>query len=123
MSINNLKIMTKMAIDKNVIKSLFEIYNILKEDKQFNLLKYVKMMRSFIKGEKIVNHGDKYILSTFLPPFPSKSFIQNILAVDEPNNIFTKQIYTKRTAPISMYLCITNKCPNNCLYCSAKIEK
>lgn len=120
MSINNLRIMTKMAIDKNVLKSLLEIYNILKEDKQFNLLKYIKMMRGILKGEKIVKHQDKYILSTFFPPFPSKSFIQNILAVDEPTNIFTKQIYAKRTAPISMYLCITNKCTNNCLYCSAK---
>lgn len=109
-----------MAVDKNVLKSLIEIYNILKEDKQFNILKYIKMMRFFLKGEKIIKHQDMYILSTFLPPFPSESFKQNILAVDEPKNIFTKQIYAKRTAPISMYLCITNKCPNNCLYCSAK---
>ncbi|MEW9095355.1 MAG: radical SAM protein [Clostridiaceae bacterium] len=120
MSINNLKIMTKMAMDKNVLKSLLEIYNILKEDKQFTLLKYIKMMKGILKGEKLVKHEDKYLLSTFFPPFPSKSFIQNILAVDEPINIFTKQIYAKRTAPISMYLCITNKCPNNCLYCSSK---
>lgn len=123
MSINNFKIMSQMAIDKNVIRSIFDIYNILKEDKHFNLIKYIKMMRSFIKGEKLVKHEDKYILSTFLPPFPSKSFIQNVLAVDEPKNIFTKQIYAKRTAPISMYLCITHKCPNNCLYCSAKSRK
>lgn len=109
-----------MAIDKNVIRSIFDIYNILREDKQFNLLKYIKMMRSFIKGEKLVKNEDKYILSTFLPPFPSKSFVQNVLAVHEPKNIFTKQIYAERTAPISMYLCITHKCPNNCVYCSAK---
>ncbi|MBU5484248.1 radical SAM protein [Clostridium sp. MSJ-11] len=120
MNINNLKIMTKMAMDKNVLKSLLEIYNILKEDKQFTLLKYIKMMKGILKGEKLVKYQGKYLLSTFFPPFPSKSFIQNILAVDEPINIFTKQIYAKRTAPISMYLCITNKCPNNCVYCSAK---
>ena len=120
MSINNLKIMAKMTIDKNVLKSLLEIYNILREDEKFTLLKYIKMMNGILKGEKLVKHEDKYILSTFFPPFPSKSFIQNILAVDEPINIFTKQMYAERTAPISMYLCITNKCPNNCLYCSAK---
>lgn len=120
MSINNLRIMTKMAIDKNVLKSLLQIYDILKEDEKFTLLKYIKMMNGILKGEKIVKHQEKYILSTFFPPFPSKSFIQNILAVDEPINIFTKQMYAERTAPISMYLYITNKCPNNCLYCSAK---
>lgn len=120
MSFNNFKIMAQMAVDKNVLKCLVEVFNILKEDKKFNLLKYIKMMRSILIGEKIVKHQDKYILSTFFPPFPSKSFIQNILAVDEPINIFTKQIFAKRIAPISIYLCITNKCPNNCLYCSAK---
>lgn len=120
MSFNNFKIMSQMAVDKNVLKCLVEVFNILKEDKKFNLLKYIKMMRSILNGEKIVKHQDKYIISTFFPPFPSKSFIQNILSVDEPINIFTKQIFAKRIAPISIYLCITNKCPNNCLYCSAK---
>ncbi|WP_160689875.1 radical SAM protein [Clostridium sp. C2-6-12] len=120
MSFNNFKIISQMAVDKNVLKCLVEVFNILKEDKKFNLLKYIKMMRSILNGEKIVKHQDKYIISTFFPPFPSKSFIQNILSVDEPINIFTKQIFAKRIAPISIYLCITNKCPNNCLYCSAK---
>lgn len=120
MSINNLIMIGKMAVDKNVLKSLLENYNILKEDKKFNLVKYIKMMVFFLKGEKIVNHEDKYILSTFMPPFPSQSFKQNILAVQGKTNIFTKQIYAERSAPISMYLCITNKCPNNCVYCSAK---
>lgn len=120
MSFNNFKIICQMAFDKNVLRCLVEVFNILKEDKKFNLFKYIKMMRSILNGEKIVKHKDKYILSTFFPPFPSKSFIQNILSVDEPINIFTKQIFAKRIAPISIYLCITNKCPNNCLYCSAK---
>lgn len=105
MSINNLKIIGKMAADKNVLKSLLENYNILKEDKKFNLLKYIKMMVFFLKGEKIVNHEDKYILSTFLPPFPSQSFNQNVLAIQGEKNIFTKQVYVERSAPISMYLC------------------
>lgn len=120
MSINNFKLISTMAIDINVLKSLIEVYKILNEDKHFTLLKYIKMMRGILKGEKIVKHEDKYILSTFFPPFPSKSFIQNILAVEEPINIFTQQIYAKRSAPISMYIGITNKCPNNCVYCSAK---
>lgn len=120
MSINNLKVMLNMAVNMKVLKSLIEIFNILKADKHFNLVKYIKMMTGILKGEKLVKHQDKYILSTFFPPFPTKSFIQNILAVEGDSNIFTKQIYAKRTAPISMYLCITNKCPNNCVYCSAK---
>lgn len=123
MNNNNIKMFLAMAIDKNVLKALIDIYTILKEDKSFTIFKYIKMMKGILSGEKIVKHEDKYILSTFFPPFPSRSFIENILAVDEPTNVFTKQIYAKRTAPISIYLCITNKCPNNCVYCSSKNRK
>lgn len=109
-----------MAFDKNVIKSLYKTYILFKEDKNFNLIKYIKLMTSMIKGEKIVRFEDKYIISPFLPPFPSKAFDANIMAVDSPKQRFTQQIYAKRNAPISIYIALTHKCPNNCVYCSAK---
>ena len=56
-----------MSFDRKVIKSLFEIYNILKEDKNFNINKYIKMMSSMLKGEKLIEFEDKYIISAFLP--------------------------------------------------------
>lgn len=112
--------MAKMAVDKKVIKNLFHMYNILGEDNSFNIKKYIRLIYNMLKGEKIIKFEDKYMLSTFLPPFPSKAFVENILAVKSSENIFTQQIYAKRSAPISMYLCITHKCPNNCVYCSSK---
>ena len=120
MNIKNLPILFKMTLDKNVIKSLYEVYDIFKEDKEFNLSKYIKMISSFLKGEKLIKFQDKYIISTFIPPFPSKAFIQNVKAVNNPENIFTQQIYGKRSGPISIYLCLTHKCPNKCIYCSSK---
>lgn len=120
MHLNNLKMLTKMAFDRNVIVSLYKIYNIFKEDSNFNVHRYIKLISSMLTGEKIVKFEDKYIISAFLPPFPSRAFYTNIMAVEKPENIFTQQIYAKRSAPISMYLCLTNKCPNNCVYCSAK---
>lgn len=120
MDSNKLWTLTKMVFDKSVISALFKMYNIFKEDKNFNISKYIKLMSSMLKGEKIVSFEDKYIISAFLPPFPSRAFYTNIMAVEKPENIFTQQMYAKRSAPISMYLCLTNKCPNNCVYCSAK---
>ncbi|WP_283410910.1 radical SAM/SPASM domain-containing protein [Anoxynatronum buryatiense] len=111
----------KMAVDKKAIKGMIKTYRILKEDQAFNLMKYVKMMTSMQKGEKIMKHEGEYIISTFMPSFPSESFFTNIRAVKEPKDIFTQQIYGKRSAPISSYLSVTHKCPNNCVYCSAKI--
>lgn len=116
---NKLMMLIKMSLDKRVIRNLHKVYQILNEDKQFNIIKYIKMLSNMVKGEKILQFEDKYIISTFMPPFPSKAFYTNIKAVNKPKDIFTQQIYAERTAPISMYLCLTHKCPNNCLYCSA----
>lgn len=110
----------KMAFDKDVLKGLIRTYRILNEDKNFNIKKFIKMLLNILKGEKIVKYEDKYIISTFFPPFPSDSFFTNIKAVPHRNNIFSQQINAKRSAPISMYLCVTDKCPNNCLYCSSR---
>ncbi|KAB3538529.1 radical SAM protein [Alkaliphilus pronyensis] len=120
MNIRNLPILSKMAVDTNVIKSLYEVHNLFKEDENFNVKKYIKMISSFLEGEKVIKFEDKYIISTFIPPFPSKAFIQNAKAVNNPEDIFTQQIYGKRSAPISIYLCLTHKCPNRCIYCSSK---
>lgn len=122
-NLSNLRILTKMSFDRDVIASLYKMYTIFKEDSNFNIHKYIKLISSMLKGEKIVNYEDKYIISAFLPPFPSEAFYTNIMAVEKPENIFTQQIQAKRSAPISMYLSLTNKCPNNCVYCSAKNRK
>ncbi|WZL72973.1 radical SAM/SPASM domain-containing protein [Clostridiaceae bacterium 35-E11] len=120
MNLNKAGMLVNMALDKRVIRSLYRMYNILREDKSFDSIKYMRMMVNILKGEKIVQFEDQYVLSAFLPPFPSKAFLTNLKAVVSPDNIFTQQIYAKRSAPISMYLCLTHRCPNNCLYCSAK---
>lgn len=120
MNFNKLSMLAGMSVDRNVVKALFNINSILKEDKNFNMFKYVKLMTNMIKGEKIIKFEDRYVISAFLPPFPSRAFNTNITAVCKKENIYTQQIYAKRSAPISMYLCLTNKCPNNCTYCSAK---
>lgn len=109
-----------MAFNPNVVKGLWKTYKILNQDKSFGARKFIKMQLAMLKGEKIVKFEDRYIISTFMPPFPSKSFFTNLFAVDDNVDIFTKQIYAKRTAPISMYLCLTHKCNNNCLYCSSR---
>jgi MoaA/NifB/PqqE/SkfB family radical SAM enzyme len=109
-----------MGFDKNVIKQLLKVYKIYRVDDNFSLKKYMKMMIKMTTGEKIVKHDDRYIISTFMPPIPSESFITNATAVDDMKKVFTKQLKAERIGPISIYLCVTHKCPNNCVYCSSK---
>ena len=121
MNMHKAAMLMRMAVDWEVIKGTFKTYGILKEDPAFTVLKYINMFSSMQNGEKIVKHEDQYIISTFMPPFPSESFYTNMMAVTEPRGIFTQQIHGKRSAPISSYLSVTHKCPNNCMYCSAKM--
>ncbi len=120
MNINKLVMLSKMSLDREARKVVFKMYDIFKEDPNFNISKYIKLMSSMLKGEKIVKYEDMYIISAFLPPLLSEAFYSNIWAVEEKENIFSQQVHAKRSAPISFYLSLTNKCPNNCLYCSSK---
>ncbi|HRZ67273.1 MAG TPA: radical SAM protein [Candidatus Omnitrophota bacterium] len=62
------------------------------------------------KNEKLTWTGDRYVISTFMPPFPSRAFdglIKN--SVD---------VYRHNVMPYSAYLALTNKCGFNCWHCS-----
>ncbi len=120
MNWENINMILKMSRDKNVIRAMVDIYRTLKEDRKFSLYKYIKMMLNIVRGEKIVKHQGRYVISTFLPPFPSRAFETNIMAVKRNRDVFTQQAYAFRSAPISMYMSLTSKCPNNCVYCSEK---
>lgn len=93
---------------------------IFKDDKNYSMSKGIKTLLKTIEGEKLVEHKGKYIITSFLPPFPSKALMSHIMAVKENENIYTQQALAQRSAPISFYICVTNKCSYNCEHCSAK---
>jgi len=123
MFISNLPETVKMITDKRVIKMFLEIHNKYKKDPKYSLQKILKAGRNMSGGEKIIRFEDKYILTSFLPPVPSKAFMTNINAVRNENTPYQDRMLSKRTAPVSIYLSITNKCPHKCSYCSQKGRK
>lgn len=116
----NKKMIMKMAFDKEVVKALIKVHEIFKGDESYTITKGIKVAQEILRGEKIVKFKDKYILSTFMPPFPSKAFFTHISATKEEKNIFKQQIYSERSAPISIHVSLTDRCMYNCLHCSAK---
>lgn len=120
MNIHNIKILSQMMIDKDVLKLFYDIYKINKKDPDYNAINSLKALFIMLKDEKIVKHNDKYILTSFMPPIPSKAFLTNVLAVKNKNTPFKDKIYSNRTAPVSFYLALTSKCNQRCIYCSQK---
>jgi len=64
----------------------------------------------WLDGEYISRHGNRWVLNTFLPPFPSPAF----------DRLFTNQLSERKYTPVSAYLAVTACCPANCWHCSLK---
>lgn len=114
----------RMCFNKEVWKTLLRFHRICRGDPSYSLWQGVKMVRMILKGEKIARHGDRYVINTFMPPFPSKAFDSYIMGVNDPNHHpFSQHIQAKRSAPISVYLSLTHRCPFDCFHCSAEGRK
>jgi MoaA/NifB/PqqE/SkfB family radical SAM enzyme len=64
----------------------------------------------WLDGERISRHGNRWVLNTFLPPFPGSAF----------DRLFTNQLSERKYTPVSAYLALTARCPANCWHCSIK---
>ena len=107
---------------KESIKNLFHLYSIMRKDPHFSIFKVYKALRLF-SHEKIVRYEDKFILSSFLPPIPTKAFFrifENYIHENLPFYDFARAI---RRAPISIHLSITNRCMYNCKHCCNKFKE
>jgi len=62
------------------------------------------------KNEKLTKISGKYVINTFMPPFPSIAFDQLI-----KSNV---AVYNGKALPYSTYVSLTNKCRFNCWHCS-----
>ena len=67
------------------------------------------LLRTF-KNEKLTKINGKYVISTFMPPFPTVAFDQLIKS--------TVAVYDGKVIPYSAYVALTNKCGFNCWHCS-----
>jgi len=73
-------------------------------------LTILRHLLRWLDGERITRHGNRWVLNTFLPPFPSPAF----------DRLFTNQLYERTYTPVSAYLAVTARCPANCWHCSLK---
>jgi MoaA/NifB/PqqE/SkfB family radical SAM enzyme len=110
-----------MLADKNILRFIKDSYYSFKEDKNLTILKLVKAILTLSKNDKIIKFNNQYIVSSLMPPFLSNAMISNFNCIeDKEKNKYTQHYELKRKAPITCYICVTEKCPNNCEYCSCK---
>ena len=72
-------------------------------------------LKNTFNNEKLTQINDKYVVNTFMPPFPGRAFEQLMKN--------TVAVYKHELFPYSAYLAITNKCRFNCWHCSRAHRK
>lgn len=109
----------RISLDPRNIAMFLKIRDYFKKDPLWSIGKIVKIALNAIKGEKLIKFKDRYVATSFLPPFPSNAFMSVIHAVPPSETPFTAQATGKRTGPISCFLALTQACDLSCAHCSA----
>lgn len=120
MNISNLCNIFRMAVAPACLKLFLEVHRSFRDDPNYNLRRMMKFYLGAMKGEKILRVNGHYLISSFIPPVPSRAYRTMLYATQEGSRRFSQQALLKRTAPISFYLALTGRCNYNCVHCSIK---
>ena len=66
--------------------------------------------KTFLSSECISRHQGRFVINSFLPPFPSEAY----------NRMFTNLLSGRKLSPVSAHIAVTRNCPYNCWHCSFK---
>lgn len=73
-------------------------------------LRALEFMRRWLRSERLVRHRGKWVVNSFLPPFPGRAY----------RRMFERICTDQRLPPHSAFLALTSRCPANCWHCSIK---
>ena len=97
---------TLRELRKRGVKRLPSVFD-KNGSKRLNILKF---LREWLAGEMLTRHNGKWVLNSFLPPFPGGAYKQ----------MFKNLLSGRRLSPVSTYMAVTPKCPFTCPHCSLK---
>jgi len=118
----NLPPLARMALSPRIMATLGDSVGEFRRDPDFSFFRLARALLNAVKGEKIVRHGKRYVLNSFLPPFPSPAYARLLRASRDPGMPFRSQALARRTSPLSVFLAVTSACELSCPHCSAKLR-
>ncbi len=72
-----------------------------------------RFARKWLAGENLTRHNGKWVLNSFMPPFPSRAF----------DRMFEALLSGRRLNPVSAFLAVTARCTFECPHCSSRKRK
>jgi MoaA/NifB/PqqE/SkfB family radical SAM enzyme/protein-L-isoaspartate O-methyltransferase len=67
-------------------------------------------LKGYFANEKVISFGDRFVVNTHFPPFPSPAFDRLVEQFAQLGNAASRRLY-------SVTLAVTNRCPFNCWHC------
>jgi MoaA/NifB/PqqE/SkfB family radical SAM enzyme len=108
-----------MLFDPDWMKFTAEIDRVLRRDPTYASRKRYQILAGAARGERIVPFDGRYVVSSFLPPMPSRAFASFLKASLGKDSLYSDLARGRRSAPLSTHLCITSRCQYRCEFCGA----
>lgn len=111
----------RMVFDPGVIRALCDMHGSFKTDRSYSFINLIKGLWEIVKSSRILKFENAYIISSVIPPIPSRAFTQMINATPGKSGRFYELTHSIRTAPVSMHIAVTSRCKYQCTNCSAAL--
>jgi len=105
--------------DRRNHRLLREVHREFRKDPRYRFRNLVRAMLHVGLHERVLPAGGGYLVSSFLPPIPSRAFDQLFHATPGMDTRFGEHILARRSAPISLFMAVTGRCAYRCWHCSA----
>ena len=118
---SNRPILKQMHSDAAYRRFAFELDEMFQDDPHYTPKGGRQILDGAAKGERIIRFEDRYVVSSFVPPVPSRAFQTFVTGGVDKDHLFTDLAFARRSAPLSVHLCITTRCQYRCEHCGATV--
>ena len=122
MSLPNLPTVGQMLSDSRYREFIFELDEMFRGDPTYSGRKQQRILEGAARGEKIVRFEDRYVISSFFPPMPSRAFKTFVKGGIDKQSLYSDLAHGRRSAPLTVHLCITTRCQYRCEHCGATYD-
>ncbi len=118
---SNAEVLQQMLCDERYQQFTRDLADVLMRDPEYSFRRMAKILDGSARGERIVPFEDVYVFNSSVPPVPSRAFLTFIEGGRDKGRLLTDLAYVRRSAPLSVHLCITARCNYRCMHCGATV--
>lgn len=113
-NIINMSAIVKMIVSSSIVKKTWQIHKLFSENEEYSLKNLIRSIHHLLKYERILQHQNTFVISSFIPPINTKAFGSLFDGIPgSGGNLFENFVKGKRKFPVWINIDITSRYPNN----------